>query len=313
LDSNNSLEAFPIVCLAEGGHAAREPHQFLQRLLSDPDILTAVDVIIVEFAAGQHQAVLDAYIQGEAVPFASLSRVWRDTQQSPIGPWDSPLYQELLQVIRDANQSLPPNRRVRVLAADPPIDWERIRTGDDFRAARTPRDPYVAELAMEQAYELGKRVLIIFGGAHLPRIPVASGDPRNSLTHRILVQHPGAVRAISFLNPEDLGIEHRIDEFEEGKAYSTADHWVGDIDAALVFPMVFSPAVNPTTGEQEWRPVTLYSDHVVRDLFDALVYIGPSSQWETVPGSLDPERDAAYLQELNRRSMLRLGRPYGSG
>ena len=57
----------------------------------------------------------------------------------------------------------------------------------------------------------------------------------------------------------------------------------------------------------------LYSEYRVKDLFDALIYIGPSSEWEFVPGEFDAERDADYLQVLDRRSLLRFGRPRGGG
>ena len=40
-----SLQAYPIVCLAEGGHQAKEPHQFLRRVLGDKTILKTVDVV----------------------------------------------------------------------------------------------------------------------------------------------------------------------------------------------------------------------------------------------------------------------------
>jgi hypothetical protein len=305
----SALEESPIVCLAEGGHQARAPHEFHRRVLADETILAAVDVIIVEFASASHQAVLDAYIGGEDVPFESLSGVWRDTGQSPRAPWDSPLYAELLAVIRNGNQGLPPAERVRVIAGDPPMDWERINSRADYGAARRPRDPFVAELAMEQAFELDKSVLIIFGGAHLPRVPLGPDDPRNSLTYRILSRHPQGVRAIGFLDPENLRIEDRIDELVPGMIYPTTGHWVGDIDAGLVFPEIYSLVRDAETGEQSWQNVELYSDHVVRDLFDALIYIGPSSAWGVVPAEFDPVRDEAYLAELNRRSMIRFGRP----
>jgi hypothetical protein len=107
----HSLQAYPIVCLAEGGHQAKEPHQFFRRVLGDKTILKTVDVVIVEFAATRHQAVLDAYIQGEDVPFSELSMVWRDTGQSPHAPWDSPLYHELLKTIREGNLTLSPKSR----------------------------------------------------------------------------------------------------------------------------------------------------------------------------------------------------------
>jgi hypothetical protein len=304
-----TLQAYPIVCLAEGGHQANEPHQFLRRVLGDNTILRTVDVIIVEFAAAKHQATLDAYIRGEDIPFATLSNVWRDTGQSPVAPWDSPLYHQLLEVIQNGNRDLPPDKKVRVIAGDPPIDWERIKTREDFEAYCTPRDPYVAELAMEQAFHLGKRVLIIFGDAHLPRVPIAPEDPRNSITYRILSQRPDAVRAIGFIDPENLGVEDRIDELVQETVYSTDRHWVGEINAGLFFPEIYSLVTDANTGEQEWQKVELYSEYLVRDLFDALVYIGLSSEWEYVAGSFYQERDEEYLTELNRRSLVRFGHP----
>ncbi len=307
-----AMATHPIVGLAEGGHQADERHQLLRRILGDKAVIEAADVIIVEFANAKHQAVLDAYIRGEDVSFGELSKVWRNTGQSPRGPWDSPLYRQLLEAIRDGNRALPPDKKLRVLAGDPPIDWERIDTRADYAAARIPRDPYAAELAMEQAFEQGKRVLIVFGGAHLPKVPIAPGDLRNSLTSLILNKHPDSVRAFGFLSPGNLGIEDGIDEFEPGKVYATDRHWIGEIDGGLFFQEVYSLVTDASTGEKSWQKVPLYPDYLVRDLFDELIYIGPPGEWTTVPAEFDPERDAEYLSELNRRSLLRFDRSLGN-
>jgi len=309
-----SLQAYPVVCLGEGGHQAKEPHQFLRRVLGDKTILKTVDVVIVEFAATKHQTVLDAYIQGEDVPFSELSLVWRDTGQSPRAPWDSPLYHELLKVIREGNLTLSAAERVRVVAGDPPIDWEMIKTREEYNESRIPRDPFAASLAMEYAFHLGKRVLIIFGDAHLPRVSVGPEDDlRNSLTWYILREHPSAVMVISYLDPENLGVDDRIDELVQDKIYATTDHWTGGINAELVFPEIYSLVTDAKTGHQSWQNIPLYSGYLVRDLFDALIYIGPSNGWSHVPGSFDQERDEEYLIELNRRSLVRFGRPLDSG
>jgi len=309
-----SLQEYQIVCLGEGGHQAGEPHQFLRRVLGDTSILKTVDVVIVEFAATNHQAVLDAYIRGEEISISELSKVWRDTGQSPHAPWDSPLYHELLKTIREGNLTLSPDERVRVVAGDPPIDWEKIETREEYSASRIPRDPFAASLAMEQAFHLGKRVLIIFGDAHLPRVPVGPEDDlRNSLTSLILKEHPGAVRVISYLDPENLRIDDRIDELVQDRIYVTADHWTGAVNAELAFPDIYSLVTDEKTGQQSWQNIPLYSGYLVRDLFDALIYIGPSSEWSYVPGSFDQEREEEYLKELNRRSLIRFGRPLESG
>jgi hypothetical protein len=308
-----SLQEYPIVSLAEGGHQAREPHQFLRRVLGDRTILEIVDVVIVEFVSARHQAVLDAYIRGEEVPFSELSKTWRDTSQSPRAPWDSPLYHELLSLIREKNATLPADKRVRVVAGDPPIYWEKISTKAEYDRSIIPRDQFVAALAIQQAFDLGKRVLIIFGGAHLPRVPVGrDGDPRNSISSRILKKHPGAVRVIEFLDPDNLGIEDRVADLTRGRIYVTAAHWVGRIKAERFFPEIFSLVTDSKTGQQAWQKVPLYSQYLLRDLFDALVYIGPSSKWHHVPGSFDQKRDEEYLKELNRRSLVRFGHPLSS-
>jgi len=305
----SALQEHSIVCLTEGGHQAKQPHLFLRRILGDEAILRALDVIVVEFANARHQEVLDAYVAGEEIPFSRLSPVWRDTGQSPRAPWDSPLYQQLLATIREGNRALPPEERVRVLAGDPPMRWEEIRTREDYNRARVARDPYVASLVMDLAFRRGKRVLVLFGGAHLPRVPIAEGDTRGSLTWRILAEHPDAVEAIGFLIPENLGVVDRTGELVPDRIYRTDRHWSGGIDAERFFPEIYSLVTDPETGAQSWQEVPLYTGRRVRELFDALVYIGPASAWEHVPAALDPERDAAYLEELDRRSRLRFGRP----
>jgi len=37
--------------------------------------------------------------------------------------------------VREVNHSLPAAQRIRVLAADSPIDWSLVRDGDDYEKA----------------------------------------------------------------------------------------------------------------------------------------------------------------------------------
>lgn len=302
-----ALDRYPIVLMGEGGHRAGEPHEVLRRILADEGVLERLDVIIVEFATATHQDVLDAFIRGENVPFEALSRVWRDTSTSPITPWNAPIYLEFLETVREANRGLPPDQKVRILAGDPPVDWPSIQTGDDFRRAIQPRDPYVARLAVEQAFGLGKRVLVVYGGGHLMRLPLGPGDLRNPMTSYILAEHPGAAWVVEFMWPTATGLTDRADELAMGQVYRTADHWSGSSPAPLLFTRTLSLVTDPETGEQSWQAVPLYEGYAVRDLYDALIYLGPEDQWTVVPSEPDPERDAAYLVEVERRRALRFG------
>jgi hypothetical protein len=44
---------------------------------------------------------------------------------------DTPLSEELFRAPRDINRSLPPTRPLRVVLAEPPIDWDSVGTMAD--------------------------------------------------------------------------------------------------------------------------------------------------------------------------------------
>ncbi len=303
------LREYPIVCLGEGNHAVADSHEIIRQILSDTNIQNIVDVIIVEFANERYQAVLDDFILGKDVDFGELAKVWRDTGTSPISPWDSPVYYELLKKVRENNRSLAADKKIRILAGDPLIKWEEINSRDDFRKFRVPRNPYVSELAIEQAFKLNKRVMIIYGGLHLARVNVGpEGDPRNPITPRIELKHPDSVKYVEFMKPEDLQITDRLSSFEKGKLYETRSHWVGKISAEYFFPGVYAPQLNEKTGEVTTKKMALYKSYLVEDIVDALIYIGPCKDWKIADGSQEAYQDEDYWAELNRRSQIRFGR-----
>jgi hypothetical protein len=297
-----SIRDYPIVCLGEGGHTLKTSHDFIKEMLSDPDIQSAVDVIIVEFATSRYQEILDDYVFGKDVPYSELSKAWRNTAQTPLVPWDSPLYFELLEHVRKINRDLPDGNKIRVLGGDPAIRWEDVTGWDDVNRYMCLRNAVPAELAIEQAFQEGKKVLIIYGAAHLTRIPDGSCHPTAGLPITWLIEreHPHSTKVIEFLDTEALEIGKRVSELDWGMAYETSSHWLGRINADLFFSEVYSRA----TGER----LVLYKGRKVRELVDALIYIGPSDQWVFVP----PPREAyddEYWEELNRRSMILFGQP----
>src|SRR5262249_35847578 len=120
----------PVVAIAEY-HQLRQAGEFYAALVRDPGFMSSVDDIVIEFASGQSQALLDRYVvRGDSLPPDSLRSIWRNTSKA--ASWDCPVYARWLAAIRDANRSRPPGRRVRVLAGDTPVDWSRLRTPQDW-------------------------------------------------------------------------------------------------------------------------------------------------------------------------------------
>jgi hypothetical protein len=73
--------------------------------------------------------MLDRYIAGENVPFSEVQKVWRKTGQPANGA--SAFVEQFFPLVRALNRKLPPERRLRVLAGDSPVDWDQIKSMED--------------------------------------------------------------------------------------------------------------------------------------------------------------------------------------
>jgi uncharacterized iron-regulated protein len=124
---------------------------------------TVTDVVI-EFANPLYQDLLDRYVNEEAVRSTDLPKIWQDTTQP--GAWDSPVYEDFLRAVRQANAVLPEGScvRVRVLAGDQPIDWSH----SPQPTLKDERDNSAASV-IEGDVLNQRKALVVFGSAHIYR------------------------------------------------------------------------------------------------------------------------------------------------
>jgi hypothetical protein len=125
-----------------------------------------VNDIVIEFGNPLYQPILDQFVNGDDVPFTELSKVWKDaTQGTPRSGsvWDSPIYGDLIQAVRSVNAGLQLDRRLRVVAADYPIDFNAL-PGHAIN-----RDRAAAEVIQHEVLDKNRRALVIFGTRHLFR------------------------------------------------------------------------------------------------------------------------------------------------
>jgi hypothetical protein len=177
------LDAFrshQIVALGEGLHGNNQAHAFRLALIRDPRFASVVNDLVVEFGNGRHQAVMDAFVSGAEVPYAELRKAWQDTT-NPTPIWDSPIYEEFFRAVRDVNASLPPERKLRVLLGEPPIDWNSVRTYDDVALWIGRRGTHVVEVIKREVLSKHHRAVVIYGDGHFRRYSKwaggSSGDP----------------------------------------------------------------------------------------------------------------------------------------
>ncbi|GAB3150988.1 ChaN family lipoprotein [Microbispora hainanensis] len=159
-----------LVAIGES-HGQQEHGDAQQMLLADPRLPQVVDDIVVEFGNALHQPTMDRFVAGGAVDDPVLRQVWRNTTQSPGATGDQPIREQFFRTVRAVNWTLPPERRIRVLLGDPPIDWSRITTQDQVDDFLDQRDAHMASVVEREVLAKGRRALICYGSGHVMHSP----------------------------------------------------------------------------------------------------------------------------------------------
>lgn len=282
-----------IIGLGEGGHHLENSHHFFQKMFDNKKIQEIINIVIVEFANTDYQDILDRYILGEEVPINELRKVWRESTQSVGRFGEATIYFELLEKIRTVNLSLSENNKIRVLGGDPPIDWKAVNSLEDYNKSNSQRDIYPAELAIEYGINRSMKVLVIYAEYHITKIidKTASGHP--SITTYVNDRYPGAMKVIAVLDPQEFQLEEQTKNWP---LYSIIDLDMGEIcnlPAEKYFTQLFN---------KEGR-VTLFEGYKIKELFDAFLYVGPSSSWKRVDFPKSVFSDDEW-NKLNRRRKI---------
>lgn len=273
----HAFDDHPLVALSDGsGHGQLETRDFFNTLIRDDRFSSTVHNIVIEFGNARYQAVMDRYCAGESVTRDELRHAWEDTTQAN-ETWLAPIYEQMLAEVRSVNERLPPERRIRVLLGDPPIDWSVVISpaDDDMNDWR---DAHAAHVIEQEVMRRHERSLILFGGAHLSRKVIFP----NSLIHLLDSRFPGQTFVVEFpdwtrVDPE---IKRRIQLPLRAGGISVRNTWLGKLDVQRI-------AFGLSNG-------------LIEDDVDALVILTadpPHNQYATTI-------DAAYRIELARRQAL---------
>lgn len=299
------FQTHPIVLIGES-HRSAETHAFLRALVTHPDFPNSVDDIVIESGNTLYQPLLDRYVRGDAVPRDSLRLVWRNTTQ--LLAWDSPLYEQFIETVREVNKSLPATKRLRVLAGDPPIDWSRVATAADFPKSYGYRDWQTTEIVEKEVLARGRRALIVIGSAHIyrrepRRDTVIPPREKLGLGEALELAHPDAAYAIyTIVGKQHPEVESRLGSSATPPALvPIRGDPLGKQSSSLLFGRVIR------IGGDSARPQTPLPS--IEDVIDAFLYLGPVDTKVLPERSLYRE-NPAYLQEIRRRIRI-LTQVYG--
>lgn len=300
----NAWDRHTIVAVAEL-HRYVQDKEFLLELIKAPKFAGKVNDIVIEFGNALHQPRLDRYMQGKRIDPAALRAVWADTTPAN-GVWEAPIYRQLLTGIQQRNKKLPKRQKIRVLACDPPIDWQHVQTIKDA-APNLNRDKFCADLLRSEVYDKGRRALVIMGGNHLARRHMNGSTPRNVVT-MIEESHPGSVFSVltwhGELKDKD-SIEQKLGAAPVPSLTPTHGTWLGKIPAQPFKPLT---RTRVGSGQAISQTVAITNPPNLDQMGDAMLYVGPSAaltRSAPTPADFTPDD----LRELERRHQILFGLP----
>jgi hypothetical protein len=295
----------PIVGLGDA-HGLAEEGEFYGRLIRDPRFAAEVGNVVVETAGAAHQATLDRYLNGEDVPRAELRRVWTDVVGA-VPTVTSEMYPQFLAEVRAVNLKLPPSRRIRVWAGEPPIDWTTIRSREGLEPFMLLRDEHPAATIQREILGRGKKALVIYGGLHFFPLPAPPGLPPNpSLRELIERRRPGAVFVIQpyfgFWQPECTAAFEAETRWPPGSL-------VTPLRGTPVADLLLRPGCTMTPPPRALPGAPAIPPDVQAGFLriqsgaeaDALLYLGPAASLTRSPDIPDLLADTAYAAEITRR------------
>ncbi|HEV2804664.1 MAG TPA: hypothetical protein VGW57_07025 [Chthoniobacterales bacterium] len=186
------FDRHPLIMLGEL-HRWEQLHAFIREMLRDREFICRADDVVIEFGNSRLQNIADDYAFGRSVTDAQLESVWRETAV-PFG-WNSPVYRQLLETIRDLNEKKLCDHKIRIVLGDPPLDWAKIKNVQDY-ARWIDRDASFADVVEREVLAKHRHAFLLAGQYHVVKHRPEGDDDEPRAAEIIERKHPGALFTI---------------------------------------------------------------------------------------------------------------------
>jgi hypothetical protein len=324
------FEAFvtrPLVGLGDR-HGLTQGFIFYENLVRDPRFARDVGNVVVEFGGASHQAVIDRYLSGERVPYAELRRVWTDTAGWIPIP-ESAYFAHFFFQVREVNRPLPAQKRIKVWLADPPIDWSKIDTNEEWQKVARTRQPYAADVIVKNILAKNRKALLIFGAQKFSpmsakeRAVFAEWEKVDRTTLATIPR--GIQKLVEQDHPDTFFVAQIYIGFGEKSCTAEFEQRLVKLEGATLATPVLGTALESDVRKclpaiqragrsipPEWpKFVREYLSTQVGDPVllegDAILFLGPSEGLTQSPRFQELYLDDEYRQEIARRLKIMVG------
>jgi len=288
-------------------HGNEQMQALLLKLVRAPGFADAVNDIVIETASARYQDAIDRFVRGEDVPGEVLRKAWEEhTVVNSLGHQA----EEFIRAVRAVNGSLGGGRKLRVIAGDPPIDWDNVSSRDDHRRWIELRDSYPADVIRRQVLDRGRRALVIYGQGHLQRRQIASNYDMSFWQEQTVVSLLGrdpAVRVFTVWSLFGRGPDAAavVASWPVPSLAVTRGTTLGGMDFATYNAGLGNGTRFAVRNDQIVPlPRDAWQTMRMEDEFDAVLYLGPPSTLTNAPVSAALCQDRQFansrLERLTR-------------
>ena len=284
----------PLVALGER-HDSKQDRELEMNLLRHPGFADKVQNIVLECGNSLYQGTLDRYVDGEDIPPEQIQQVWRDTTQSPVGGTDFSACESIIREVRSINRKRADGKKLRVLAGDPPIDWAKVKTTQDFMPFLQSRDTSAATITEREVLAKHQHALLLYGAGHIWRKIATMPTP--NLATILDKDYPELLFTV-------IGLSGRYPDTEK------LETLISTSDRPIFLRAIGTPIGALDANEFIGRdiPVKLFPQGIgIGEVVDACLYSGTTPD-ENVTPRTPTESDPAWEAELKRRRALAPGR-----
>jgi hypothetical protein len=300
------FKSFDVVALGEL-HTSRADQELRMELIRHKDFATKVGIVVVEGLNSLYQSYLDRYIAGGDVPREQIQRVWRDSTQIFAGAVMLTAYEQLLKEIRHVNQDLR-GAKIRVIAADPPIEWRRVQSREQFLPFLRDRIDFGARVIAAEVLQKRKKSLLIFGLGHFTRnqqmqTPQGFVPLTPTIGSMIDSEFPGRLYVVTPIRGAEYADSSRIEALIGNVKLPVLLRLKGTQFGALD-PNELIPANSSLLQGAPAPPFHAFRDGLsMANIVDACIYRGRSPDATLEP---DPayDSDTAFAAEIERRTKI---------
>ncbi len=260
-------------------HRSLHIHSFIQQMLHDPRFICRVDDVVVEFGNSRLQKLADVYTSGGTLSEAQIASMYRETSV-PL-TWNTPVYRAVYDTVRDINREHLCPHPMRLVLADAPLDWSKVKTAKDLEPF-ADRDTAMADTVEREVIAKHHHAFLITGEFHAEK---KTSDEADGLRTAQIIErrHPDSLFSIVTIpSPAAATALHM------GSAPSFKAARGSNIEHASI-----------AMTKENWAAHDKAGGFAVGEVVDGILYVGGNASLFPSP---EIYLDKAYAKELRRRA-----------